>query len=305
MYLLRGRPLRKAKRVLLGNSLTANLLAREGDTIVDFWEGGSDLYGWNLGSSCLDRIPVFLRGDCCRQLFGGALVDVDVEVVVEGPEANVAEKLGDISGSFIGYGGRMLVPKYPVCTYYRELLLRSRATRVFSPISKIDLRSRLVRTYHYQAEYEELVNTLPLHYFLTKSGLDELKSSLQYSSAYVLTLISEAKARGYTKTFVGHRGYSLGYVVSYGEHPLGRLIYSLVPTSVHSLRAELGNRAIAELKRLKFIDGRIRLARSFFVKYFRLGGDVDEVYKVLRSYGVVLRGRYGSWTDTSLCDICQ
>lgn len=297
--------MRKAKRVFLGNSLTANLLAREGDIIVDYWEGGSDLYGWNLGSTCLDRVPIFLRGDCCRQLFGGNLLEVDVEVVIEGSEANVIEKLGDISGSFIGYCGRMLVPRYPVCTYYRELLLRSRATRVLSPISKVDLQSKFVRTYHYQTEYEELVNTLPLHYFLTKSGLDELKSSLKYSSAYVLTLISETKMKDYTKTFVGHRGYSLGYVVSYGEHPLGKLVYSLVPVSVSSLIAELNNRVIAELKRLKLIDGRIRLARSFFVKYFRLGGDTDEVYKILRSYDVVLRGRYGSWMDISLCDICQ
>lgn len=291
--------------MFLGNSLTANILAREGDVVVDFWEGGSDLYGWNLGSTCLDRIPVFLRGGCCRQLFGEALRDVDVEVSVEGPEANVIEKLGEISGSFIGYGGRMLVPSYPVCTYYRDLLRRSRATRILSPISKIDLQSKLVTTYHCRVEYEELVNTLPLHYFLAKSGLDELRGGLEYSSAYVLTLISEAKVRDYIKTFVGHRGYSLGYVVSYGENPLGRLIYSIVPTNMLSLRAELESRVIAELKRLKLIDGRVRLVRSFFVKYFRLRGDTDEVYRTLRSYGVSLGGRYGSWADVSLCDICQ
>lgn len=297
--------MREARRVFLGNSLTANLLVREDDVVVDFWEGGSDLYGWSLGSTCLDRIPVFLRRGCCRRLFGDSLREVDVETIVEGSEATVVEKLGDVSNSFLGYRGRVLVPEYPACTYYREILTKSRATRVFSPISKIDLQSKTVKTYHCEIQYRELVNTLPLYYFLSKSGLSELGNRLAYTSAYVLTLISETKVGEYTKVFVGRRGYSLAYVVSYRNHPLGRLIYALTPVSKDSLRAELTSRVIAELKKLKLVDGFIRLARSFFIKYFRLEGDISEIRKTLGDYGVALAGRYGSWSNISLCDICQ
>ncbi|MEM1622660.1 MAG: hypothetical protein QW543_00785 [Sulfolobales archaeon] len=296
--------MRRAKRVFLGNSLTANLLAREGDVIVDFWEGGSDLYGWSLGSTCLDRVPIFLRRSCCQQLFGDALRDVDVEVVFEGPEDVVVEKLGDISESFMGFSGRMLVPEYPVCTYYRRLLSRSKSTRVFSPIARVNLQSKHIKTYHYEVEYEELVNTLPLHYLLSKSGLSELANRLTYSSAYALLTISNTKLGEYTKVFVGHKGHSLGYVVVYGNHPLGKLIYAFIPLERGSLKAELTNRAVAELKRLKLIEGPIKLMRQFFIKYFRMRGDVSDVCRALKNYGVTLAGRYGGWTDISLCDIC-
>ncbi len=289
----------------MGNSLTANLLAREGDVIVDFWEGGSDLYGWSLGSECLDRVPIFLRRDCCR-LFSGSLKEVDVEVVVEGPESGVARKLGDVGASVIGYGGRLFVPARPACAYYRELLRRPGAVRVFSPITEVDLRSRIVRTYHCEVEYEELVSTLPLHYFLLKSRLNELRERLEYVPAYVLTLASGTRLKDYTKVFVGHGGYSLGYVASYGSHPAaGRLVYALVPLVEKRLRAEIESRAIAELKRLKLVEGPLRLARSLFVKYFIMRGDTEGVRKVLESYGVVLAGRYGTWSEASLCDVCQ
>ncbi|MEM2208417.1 MAG: hypothetical protein QXG17_06990 [Sulfolobales archaeon] len=296
--------MRKARRVFLGNSLTTNLLAREDDVIIDFWEGGSDLYGWSLGSSCLDRIPVFLRRSCCQQLFGSNLRDVDVEIVIEGFEANVAEKLGDISRSFIGFSGKVLVPEHPVCAYYRRLLTKSRATRVFSPISKVSLQSKHVKTYHYEVEYEELVNTLPLHYFLSKSGLNKLVDYLEYSSAHALLVISDTKLGEYTKVLVGHKGHSLGYVVSYGKHPLGRLIYAFIPIGRGSLKAELASQAVVELKRLKLIEGPVRLVRPFFIKYFRMEGDVGGVQRVLKDYGVILAGRYGRWLDVTLCDIC-
>ncbi|MEM4491265.1 MAG: hypothetical protein QXR49_02145 [Sulfolobales archaeon] len=296
--------MRKARRVFLGNSLTANLLAREDDVIVDFWEGGSDLYGWSLGSTCLDRVPIFLRRSCCHQLFGNALRDVDVEVVIEGFEDIVVEKLGDISRSFIGFSGRMLTPEYPVCTYYRKLLSKSKSTKVFSPIAKVSLQSKCVKTYHYEVEYEELVNTLPLYYLLSKSGLSELASHLTYSSAYALLIISNTKLGEYTKILIGHKGYSLGYVVVYGKHPLGKLIYAFAPLEKDLLKAELTNQAVVELKRLKLIEGPIKLMRSFFIKYFKMGGDTSEVRRALKNYGVTLAGRYGSWTDISLCDIC-
>ncbi len=284
--------------------MTANVLAREGDVIIDFWEGGSDLYGWSLGSECVDRVPIFLRGDCCP-LFSGSLREVDVEVAVEGPESGVARKLGDVSTSVVGYSGRLFVPERPACAYYRELLRRSRAAKIFSPITGIDLEARIVRTYHCDVEYEELVNTLPLHYFLTKSRLSGLSEHLDYVPAYALTLVSGTPLKDYTKVFVGHRGYSVGYVVSYGGYAAGKLVYAIVPLVEKSLRAEIESRTVAELKRLKLVEGPVKLARSFFIKYFIMRGDVEEIRKTLQSRGVVLAGKYGTWSEASLCDICQ
>lgn len=294
--------MKKVKRVFLGNSLTSNILAGENDVVIDFWEGGSNLYGWTIGPTCLDRIPIFLTKNCCQRVFNGALREIDVEAVVEGSETNLREKMGDISNSFLGYYGRLLIPERWVCDHYREFLRRSKTERIFSPTLKIDLESRVIKTHNYKLEYEELVNTLPLHYFLTKAGLS---SQLTYTSAYILALVVKTRLREFTKFFIGHRGYLLGLVVSYRETPIGRIIYAFIPLSRESMKAELTNRAVVELKKLKFIEEPIRLARSFYSKYFRLKGYAREVGEFLKKYNVSLAGRYGSWSEISICDICQ
>ncbi|MCS7100043.1 MAG: hypothetical protein RMH84_05145 [Sulfolobales archaeon] len=297
--------MKRVERIFLGNSLTSNTLARENDVIVDIWEGGSDLYGWTLGSSCLDRVPVFLTRKCCYEIFGEVFEEVDVEVVIEGPESGVREKMGDVDSSFLSFCGRLLLPERRVCDCYRSFLRKSKAGRVFSPISRIDLESKTVKTYHRELEYGELVNTRPLHYFLTKAGLSDLSSQLTYASAYILVLVGKVGLREFAKMFIGHRGYSLGLVVSYRETPIGRTVYAFIPFDRKSLRAELTNRAIAELKRLKVIEEPIVFLRSFYSKYFRLRSDAKEIGEFLKKHDVLLAGRYGKWSEVSICDICQ
>jgi len=296
---------KKARRVLLGNSLTANLLARNDDLVVDVWEGGSDLYGWSLGSLCIERVPMFLPRACCQQLLRDSLTEVNVEVTVEGPEKGLAEKFGEATKTTLWLGGKLLVPERPLCTYFREFLRRVTTTRIFSPISRIDLSYKVLRTYHCDIEYDELVNTLPLDYFLSKAGLNDLRSHLGYRSAHAVLAVAESRLEDYTKIFVGHRGYLVGYVVSYGRSPLGNYIYAFTPITRSTLKAELIGRTLSELKRLKIIEGHIKMLRTHLIKYFMFSGSTEEVSETLRKYGIALAGRYGTWADLSICDICR
>lgn len=294
------------RRVFLGNSLTTNLLAGSEDLVVDIWEGGSDLYGWSLGSLCVDRIPMFLPRTCCQQLLNDSLVDVDVDFIVEGPEKELEKKFGEtITKSVLWFNGKVLIPKRPFCEYFRELLRRVKTSKIFSPISRIDLDSKILRTYHCDVEYGELVNTLPLDYFLGKAGLHELRSYLSYRSAHAILVVAESRLKEYAKIFVGHRGYLTSYVVSYGRSSLGNQIYAFIPLTRDTLRAELIDRTISELKRLKVIEGGIKMLRSYLIKYFTFSGSTEEVSKVLSEHAVTLAGRYGTWTDISVCDICR
>lgn len=298
--------MKKARRVFLGNSLTTNLLVRNEDLVVDIWEGGSDLYGWSLGTLCIDRIPVFLPRTCCQRLLNDSLVEVDVDVAIEGPEKELERKFGEtITKSILWLNGRLLIPKRSLCTYFREFLRRIATPKIFSPISRIDLNSKILRTYHCDVEYEELINTLPLDYFLSKAGLNDLRSHLSYRSAHVVLVVAESRLREYTKTFIAHRGYLTSYVVSYGRSSLGNQVYAFIPLTRNTLRAELIDRTISELKRLKVIEGNIKMLRSYTIKYFVFSGSTEEVSKTLKRYAVILAGRYGTWTDLSICDICQ
>jgi hypothetical protein len=295
---------RGVRRVFLGDSLTSNLLAREGDLVVDFWEGGSDLYGWSIGSYCVDRVPVFLRRSCCTGNLRWDLLEVDVSVSVEGLESIVGEKLGDLGTTVVGLSGRLYIPVKPVCSYFRRLRSESKAQRLYSPIVRVDLELREVVTYHARVEFSELVNTLPLHYLLMKSGLKDLAGGLKYSSAHVLMLVAETPLREYSKLFIGHRGYLTGCVISYLEEPLGRVLYAITPLTGGPYREDLTAKVMGELKRLKVVSGQPRSYRSFYLKYFRFHGDPRRALEELRKYGVLSLGRYGSWSELDLCTIC-
>ncbi len=300
-----GKAMREVRRVFLGDSLTSNLLAKERDLVVDFWEGGSDLYGWSLGSYCVDRVPIFLRELCCLGTLRWDLIEVDVSVSVEGLESVAAEKLGDLSTTVVGLGGRPYIPAKPACSYFRRLRSDSRAQRLYSPIVRVDLELKEVTTYHAKIRFSELVNTLPLQYFLLKSGLGSLAEGLGYSSAHVLALVAESPLKEFSKLFVGRKGYLTGCVISYREEPLGRLLYAITPLTKEVLKEDLAAKVVGELKRLKIVSGPVRFLRSFYVKYFRFHGDPKRTLKELRKYGVLSVGRYGSWSELDLCTICK
>jgi hypothetical protein len=293
------------RRVFLGDSLTSNLLAGEGDLVVDLWEGGSDLYGWSIGSYCVDRVPIFLRRSCCTANLRWDLLEVDVNVSVEGLESVVSEKLGDLSTTVVGFSGRLYTPAKPVCRYFRRLRSESRAQHLYSPIVRVDLELREVVTYHAKVEFSELVNTLPLHYLLLKSGLKSLAEELGYSSAHILMLVAESSLKEYSKLFIGHRGYLTSCVISYREEPLGRILYAITPLTRGTYKEDLTAKVMGELKRLKVVSGKPKSYRSFYIKYFRFYGNPRRALEELRKYKVLSLGRYGSWSELDLCSICE
>jgi len=300
-----GKAMREVRRVFLGDSLTSNLLAKEGDLVVDFWEGGSDLYGWSLGSYCVDRVPLFLKRSCCLSTLRWDLLEVDVAVSVEGLESVVEEKLGNLGSTVLGLGGKLYIPAKPACSYFRKLKSVSRAQYLYSPLVKVDLERREVTTYHTKIMFSELTNTLPLHYFLLKSGLESLAEELEFSPAHVLALVAESPLKEFSKLFIGYRRYLTGCVISYREEPLGNLLYVITPLTRRELKEDLAAKVVGELKRLKVISGSPKSYRSFYVKYFRFHGDPRRALGELRKYGVLSVGRYGSWSELDLCTICE
>jgi len=252
----------------------------------------------------VDRVPLFLRRRCCLGALKWDFLEADVSVSVEGLERVVAEKFGDLSTTVVGSGGRLYIPAKPACSYFRRLRSESRARRLYSPIVRVDLELKEVATYHAKVGFSELINTLPLHYFLLKSGLRSLAEGLGYGSAHVLTLVAESPLKGFSKLFVGHRGYLTGCVISYREEPLGRLIHVITPLR-GEYREDLAAKVVGELKRLKVVSGSVRFVRTFYAKYFRFHGDPRGALEELRKYGVLSVGRYGSWSELDLCAICE
>ncbi|RLG80454.1 MAG: hypothetical protein DRO09_03130 [Thermoprotei archaeon] len=318
-----------ADKLILGESLTGLLRAMTYGssycTIVDFWEGGSTLYGWSLNGRCIDRFPVFIGSPDCLEVLKGKPLQLRFDVEFQGSVKGYLEKVNDrYQRSWIkDLEKRMYTSQNGFCSVFRELQKGVKARRVYGEVSSIYVDKKLVYVSWLGAiGYRNLVNTLPLNYFLSKARLTEFKgdeafkdylsrATFSYKSLYVLMMIMEGGKLSEAKVYnIGKKGFYLATVVllpGWKIYPwLGNklVIYAIAPLDLGSLRAEISNRLLVEVKRAGINIKNVLVFREYFERYGVLGSeDLSYVEERLREYGITLSGRLGTWKEKSVCEI--
>ncbi|MCD6429055.1 MAG: hypothetical protein J7L12_05550 [Desulfurococcales archaeon] len=318
--------------ILLGESLTSLLYAasssRGAAKIIDIWEGGSLLYGWRLALpaqlKCLDRVPILCREPNHVEELGGKPIAIDLDASFIGSEEGYKSKVTldnevEIQRDWIlEYSRNRYYVRGGWCSIFSRLRGGVKVPRVYGELQKILVEDRALIVNGSRIEYEVILNTLPLPYVLSKLVDRELSNylrTLKYVSLYIVSLVVKKQLSHLKVTYVGKRGYSLAAVA---ELPLSYLakelenyavIYCFVPTALGKLRAELFQKVVTELRKLRIIEARgdVLIERSYLERYGLLGAislnDINHVIKELRKHSICLGGRLGLWQEKSIHDI--
>ena len=318
--------------ILLGESLTSLLYAAGSSykriKIVDIWEGGSLLYGWRLAIpaqlKCLDRVPILCREPNHVEELGGKPIAIDLDASFIGSEEGYKSKVTldnevEIQRDWIlEYTRNRYYARGGWCSIFTRLRSRVKAPRVYGELQKILLEDRVLIIKGSRIKYGVVFNTLPLPYMLSKLADRELSNylgTLRYVSFYIVSLLVKKTLSSLKVTYVGKRGYSLAAVV---ELPVNYLVsglrnyavvYCFVPTTLGKLRAELFQKVLTELRKLRIIEtyGAVVVERGYFERYGLLGAIspnyINHVIKELRRHDIYLGGRLGLWQEKTIHDI--
>jgi len=321
------------KRVFLGESFT-NLLCsalselRESDLIIDVWRGGSLLNGWDIALSgeliCLDRVPLLCRSTYLLESLSGESESIDISVNFMGTEEGYRSKV-TLEGKVIiqhdwlmEYSKSKYFIKGGWCKIYRSLKRQVNISRIYGEVQKVLPDDRTLIIKNSKIIYSKILNTLPLPYVLSRlanSDLNKYAEIFKYVSFYIVALIIKEALDHLKLTYVGRRGFSLAAVVEVpGRYLLShddeyKVLYSFVPVTFNYLRAELYQKVMSELRKLKIIksDNIVVAERSYFERYGLLGvvksDCIEHISKELRKFEIYLSGRLGSWSDKSILDI--
>ncbi len=318
--------------ILLGESLTSLLYAASGShkepKIVDIWEGGSLLYGWKLTVPtplrCLDRVPIFCKEPSHVEELGGKPIATEPDISFMGSEEGYRNKVTldnrvEIQRDWIlEYSRSRYYVRGGWCNIFSRLRDGVKVPRVYGELQKILLEDHILIVKGSRIKYGVILNTLPLPYVLSKlvdGELSDYLGTLRYISLYIISLVVKKQLNRLKVTYVGKRGYSLAAVVelpvSYLVNELKNyaVIYCFVPTALGKLRAELFQKVLTELRKLRIIEtyGNVIIERSYFERYGLLGAissnRINHVIKELRKCGIYLGGRLGLWQEKSIYDI--
>ncbi len=310
----------RVSRVFLGLSLpTISAEPRESDAVIDFWEGGSLLYGSDLMSSCTDYLPMLslLNEKNCLERLCGDLVEISFEEEVIGDINDVSSKLAtdpsSLQGNWLLAGPRKgFLPSGGWCRCYRRRLMGMNARKLVGlGIASIDLEGHKVVTYLRRnvLEAEEIVSTMPLPYVLRKAGYSVSDEDFPYEPLHVsLFLIKGAASREPKRLVLAKLRY--GGVVTYiiPEMPFKGFTSVYHVSSVKRLKySGLQERALSDIKRLGLITALndVVAERHIIVKYGLLGRMSQRGADVARdaeSKGLKLLGRLGRWKEMSVCE---
>ena len=196
----------KVHKLILGESLTAlttETFSNE-DLIVDLWEGGSVLYGWDLGNACIDRLPMVSKYKCSftHKEVHTEFFEFKPSIQLIGTEKGFEDKI-DLANVQVNWlktivkGG--YVPLNGWCTLFRMLKSVVKVRRIYGEIKYILPSKNLIKIGWIEGLiYEELINTMPIPYILDKIIWDEhkyerlkSKSRFEYTSLYVITLLTK------------------------------------------------------------------------------------------------------------------
>jgi len=322
--------------VILGESFTALTMTYKGcvkpHVIIDIWEGGSSLYGWDFINGCIDRLPMLVKTKC--QLLGDeryTQVRPVIEVIgnEEGFTEKVYSKLPEESQinwlNIMSEGGFMLRSGW--CSMLRKLKNKTaKISRIYGEVKYIHLDKSAIKVgWRKEVRYSKAIITMPLPYILpriitTNNVIKRMSNNikLNYVSLYVMTIVvskSEVKLEEPKIIKVGRKGLltALIYLLPMDEiYNLSNsiLIYVLSPITLNLLKPELSSRILSELKRINLpINFKsIYFYRDYFERYAILGkfkDDIRNLISILKDYGIDLLGRLGAWRDVSICDILK
>jgi len=326
-----------SKVVFLGESLTALTAIYKGHikphVIIDVWEGGSSLYGWDFAGKCIDRLPILTRSKCYI-LNDEKYVQVKPIVEVVGSEDGFTDKITSRIPDTIqinwldtmSEGGYMLLNGW--CSMLRKLKSKVvNVSKIYGEIKYIHLDRSVIKVgWRKEIRYAKIVNTLPLPYFTSKiitmdnnvKRVSDMELGLSYVSLYIMTLIASKSDISLEKSKVikvGKKGFltalifmlPMNYV--YGLNDLV-LIYVLSPITLDTLKPELSSKILSELRRLNVLTNfkSIYFYRDHFERYAILGesrGKINDFMNTLRGYGIEFMGRLGSWKDVWICDVLE
>lgn len=313
---------RKAKTVYLGLTLTTALMGpNKDDLILDLWEGGSTLYGWDIMGSCVDRVPIFVNDSYCINSLGAEPVELDVNVRLEGSESDYIAKITKegVEPSLFWLSrleSKTRVPQGGWCRLFRNMVSQIQATKLFGELRWLNPEScELGFGWWGTIEYNKLIITMPLDYVVSKLRNEDvvnLRDKFNYLSFYVSVAVFRGKRDSVDVIFLGKNRYASALAVTVPL--LGKdgifsgadyfLVYSFIPYHKHYMRGGLRQKALSDFKRLGLDVASIVAERGYFEKYGLLG-DGPEVNVLSRTNNVVLAGRLGTWVEKGICDIVR
>ncbi len=310
----------KVHRAFLGLSLpTLSAEPREEDAVIDFWEGGSLLYGSDLMGSCIDYLPMLsfpYERDCLKTLCDN-VVEIEFEEEVIGDQADIGSKLSiefnSVQKNWLFAGPKKgYLPKDGWCRYYRRHLVSISARKLVGlGVASINLEDRKIITYlrRYIIEAKSIISTMPLPYVLRKAGYIVNEDDFPYEPLHVsLFLIKDSSLREPKKLVLAKLRY--GGIVAYivPNIPFEGLTSVYHVSSVNKLRySGLQERALSDIKRLGLVSSlsNIVAERHLIVRYGLLGRmtqkGADAAMDAERK-GLRLLGRLGKWKEMSVCE---
>ncbi len=299
-------------RIFLGLSLTT-LLQEPGpnDLIIDFWEGGSSLYGWDHMGSCVDRLPIYVTNPECIERLGGTPQELDSESELIGEYRDYLRKfsldVAELPQWFREPLSKVYIPREGWCQLFRTMISGVRSERKFGEIIWIDLNSSAIKMSQWGlVRFRELFNTFPLEYLVRKikgCSPGEASRNFPFEPLYVSVFIVKGREEKFRTYLLGKRKFFSVAVVKVPMPHDGdySLMYSIIPYTDYKAVGGFRQKAYSDLKRLGVSVDKIVFERSYFEKYGVLGK--ASFPECLKMGNVVLSGRLGEWREKGICDI--
>lgn len=310
----------RAHRIFLGLSLpTLSALPGGDDAIIDFWEGGSLLYGSDLMRACADYLPILSQPEEreCVERLCGEVTELSFEEVVIGDAGDIGAKLSLSADVFqrnwlLSGPRKGFVPTSGWCRCYRGVLASVAAKKLVGlGIAGIDIDARRVVTYLRRdvVEADEIISTMPLPYVLRKAGYSVSDSDFPHEPLHVSLFLVRNSGLREPKVFLLAKlrfGGIIAYVIP--DTPFSGY------TSIYHISSErklkfsgLQERAFSDIKRLGIINtvNDVVAERHIIIRYGLLGKPTEEGLSAAidaEKRGLKTAGRLGRWEEMSVCE---
>ncbi len=333
------------KYVVLGNSLTANLicvaLKNSNTLLVDYARRSSILYGHDAvlrgKSCCIDAVPILLNDNDVVEISNSVSINlrvskVSINIELIGTEEGYTNKVNSGFIPQINWFNEIINGKLFIndgfCRLFRFLDLKFRS-KIFGEIKKVEMISKKVKVLDREITYDKLIITYPLDYVLKKLGniannIREVSSRLNFKSILSTLILVRNKLYNTNNEIkivkVGKKGFltTLIVLISGGFYKdLSKLVngdctivYALSPISIKELRGELDRLVLNELRRLiNLHTNDVIMYRQMFIKYGLIGtlsyDEIRELEDYLKLHDIYLVGRTAKWHDMRLSEVIR
>ncbi|MCD6323895.1 MAG: hypothetical protein J7L55_02155, partial [Desulfurococcales archaeon] len=194
------------------------------------------------------------------------------------------------------------------CSVYRKLMGRMKANTIFGELKEIDLQGQILRVAWWEPiNYDTLINTLPLDYFLRKIGKRETATVLKGIPLYVSLHVVKSRTDAVTLRILGRKKYNSVYTVIlpgeiYGVGDVS-MAYVVLPYERLMPQGSFIEKAYSDLSRMGFKKGNVTAVRGYFEKYGVLRSEKELANIELPN--VVLAGRLGRWKEMGICELIE